>query len=175
MSDQSSKRAHAVPGELLFVGLFLLFSLFLLVRMPDQVKWFNKTKWSAQPALWPSVGVIGMAVFGGLHFYTRFRKDNWRREWAEAAVWLRAFEFVGWFMLYVYSVPVIGYLPATLIMAPVLAFRMGYRSGRMLWSAAGVGFAIVLLFKAFLQVKIPGAMIYEYLPGGLRSFMILNF
>jgi hypothetical protein len=35
--------------------------------------------------------------------------------------------------------------------------------------------SIVLVFKTFLEVKIPGGIIYEFLPSTLRSFMILNF
>jgi hypothetical protein len=35
--------------------------------------------------------------------------------------------------------------------------------------------SIVLVFKTFLEVKIPGGAIYEYLPDTLRTFMILNF
>ena len=34
---------------------------------------------------------------------------------------------------------------------------------------------IVLLFKSFLQVKLPGGRIYEVLPDGLRSFMLTYF
>jgi hypothetical protein len=37
------------------------------------------------------------------------------------------------------------------------------------------GLFIVLIFKTFLEVKIPGGAIYEFLPNTLRSFMILNF
>jgi len=37
------------------------------------------------------------------------------------------------------------------------------------------GLSIVLIFKTFLEVKIPGGAIYEFLPNTLRSFMILNF
>ena len=41
--------------------------------------------------------------------------------------------------------------------------------------AAVMGFGIVLLFKTGLSAKIPGAAVYEYLPGALRNFMIANF
>ena len=39
----------------------------------------------------------------------------------------------------------------------------------------GLAFAIVVIFKAFLQVKIPGGGIYEALPSALRSFMLTYF
>jgi hypothetical protein len=43
----------------------------------------------------------------------------------------------------------------------------------MIWLSVVIGAAIVLFFKAFLQVKIPGAALYEYLPVGIRTFFIL--
>jgi hypothetical protein len=45
----------------------------------------------------------------------------------------------------------------------------------MLGSAVLVALAVVVVFKSFLSVKIPGGAIYEYLPDALRSFFILNF
>ncbi len=98
-----------------------------------------------------------------------------KMDWKEAKIWMSVFEWAGWFLAYVVLVPVLGYLPMTLVFAPLLTWRMGYRSRRMLWSSVVFGgVLVVLVFKAFLQVKIPGAMVYEYLPGGLRNFFILN-
>jgi hypothetical protein len=37
----------------------------------------------------------------------------------------------------------------------------------------GFAIAVVLVFKGLLSVRIPGALLYEYLPGPLRSFAIL--
>jgi len=173
MSGTRGNKPAVRTGELLFLVLFVLFAVFLLSQAPDQVKWFKRTKWSSQPALWSMIGVGSMVLFGGLHLATRFRRDKWREELGESLVWLRSLEFAGWFMMYVFLVPVIGYLPMTLILAPVLTYRVGYRSKGMLWASVGAGLVIVLVFKSFLQVKIPGAMLYEYLPGSLRSFMIL--
>ena len=93
----------------------------------------------------------------------------------EVLTWARALEYLVWFMAYVWAVPVIGYLAATLIFAGLLAVRVGYRAPRQIALALATGFVIVLVFKAGLSVKIPGAAIYEYLPGALRNFMILNF
>jgi len=70
---------------------------------------------------------------------------------------------------------VIGYLFSSIIFCVVLAARVGYRSLRTLMISAGLSVAIVLLFKTFLQVRIPGGTVYEYLPDGIRNFMILYF
>lgn len=175
MSNGTQGKRKALSGELLFVAVFLLFSLFLLWSAPDQVKWFKRTKWASQPSLWSLIGIVGMVGFGAAHFATRARISDLKRDWDEARIWVRSVEYAVWFMAYVWLVPRLGYLPATLIVAPLLTFRVGYRSGQMVGASAAVGFAIVLVFKAFLEVRIPGGAIYEYLPGALRSFMILNF
>ena len=96
-------------------------------------------------------------------------------ELKEGASWLLAFEYFAWFMLYVYATPVIGYLAATVLFLVALTFRVGYRDKRMTIAAVATGFAIVLIFKSFLGVKIPGGAVYESLPDTLRSFMIINF
>ena len=78
-------------------------------------------------------------------------------------------------MGYVALVPLIGYLPVTLVFVPLLARRMGYRSRLMMGISIGFALMVVLLFKGVLAVRIPGALLYEYLPGGLRNFFILYF
>ena len=115
-----------------------------------------------------------MVFFGALHVVTRWRADI-GAEMAEGAVWLRPFEYLVWFMAYVSAAPQIGYLAATIIFMVLMALRAGYRSAKMLIAAALTGFAIVLIFKTYLQVKIPGGAIYEALPDALRNFMIVNF
>ncbi len=93
----------------------------------------------------------------------------------EAVQWLRALEYLAWFMVYVWAVPIIGYLPATLIFMGALAVRAGYRNRRVILAALAMGLGIVLVFKTMLSVKIPGGLLYEYLPDALRSIAILNF
>ena len=114
-----------------------------------------------------------MTLLGALHLY----RLPWRRFTAadrgELKRWAEVLEYAVWFMAYVLAVPVIGYLPATLIFMPALTWRMGYRSRLILSSSVIFAVAVVVLFKTFLSVKIPGGMIYEYLPGALRGFFIL--
>nr|WP_323777885.1 tripartite tricarboxylate transporter TctB family protein [Amylibacter sp.] len=172
MSVEPSK---AKPGEILFVGLFFAAALFLLTQLGEQAKFSAKGKLFAQPAFWPAVGVIGMVVFTGLHLLTTLRHRAKSGLGAEVAIWLRAFEYVGWFMIYVIAVPRIGYLPCTIVFTVLLALRMGYRKPATLFYAGVSGLAIVVIFKTILGVKIPGGAIYEHLPDGMRSFMILNF
>ena len=153
----------------------LFFAALLLSQTPSETRWVAKTDFFAQPRFWPAVGLTVMVVFGALHLYglpwRRFR----RADWIEARKWATVLEFAVWFMGYVFAVPVVGYLPSTLVFVPLLARRLGYRSGKMMLASILFAFVTVAVFKSLLEVKIPGGMLYEYLPGAIRSFFILNF
>lgn len=169
--DQEVTRA----GGLIFALLFFATSLLLLWHLEAETKFSAKGQLAAQPAFWPAIGVVGMVVFGGLHTLGEWRQRSARRDLGEFAVWLRSLEYLVWFMAYVFAVPLIGYLPTTLIFAITLALRAGYRSRKMLIAAALMGLGVVLIFKTFLSVKIPGGALYEYLPDGLRSAALIYF
>lgn len=174
MSSEKERRfVGPRRGQLIFALFFVCVSIVLLAMIPDQTRWVNKTKFFAQPRFWPAVGLGLMVLFGGLHLY---RLPWWRAtryDWWEVRKWGLVLEFAAWFMAYVVTVPILGYLPVTLIFVPALSWRMGYRSRFMMWISVAFAVFVVVLFKAFLSVKIPGGLIYEYLPGGLRSFFIL--
>lgn len=164
-------------GDTTFNAACLLLSLFLFTQMWSQTTWAPGQSFAAQPGFWPRLAVMGMMLFSALNLYISIR-DPSREErltglGEEVVLWLRSVEFALWFMAYVFATPVIGYLAASVLFAVTLAFRVGYRSGKALIWAAAVGAATVLLFKSFLQVKIPGGAIYETLPDGIRSFFVL--
>ena len=73
------------------------------------------------------------------------------------------------------AVPQLGYLPTTILFAMILAYRLGYRGWPYMASAAAFAIVVVVIFKAFLQVKVPGGAIYEFLPTAARSFMLTYF
>ena len=164
------------PGALPFAALFACLALFLLSQLGAEAKFSAKGPLVAQPAFWPAIGVIGMVLFGGFHLLTTYRHhrraDGRTRDLPEVGVWLRSLEYFGWFMAYVFAVPVIGYLLATLLFTVALSFRVGYQHPGYLGLAALTGLGIVLIFKSLLAVKIPGGAIYDYLPDALRSMAI---
>ncbi len=176
MSDDLSEDTRRPKrGQLLFALLFLAISVLLLAVLGDQTKWVKGKELFAQPRFWPGIGVAGMVGFTALHLWQLPRRRLLRSDWIEGRVWLSVFEWALWFLAYVFLVPLVGYLPTSLVFAPVLTWRMGYRSAKLLWISALFAVVVVLLFKAFLQVKIPGSALYEYLPGAVRTFFILNF
>ena len=164
-----------IRGQLIFALLFLALSILLISQLGDQTKWIKKTKFAAQPRLWPMIALTGMVFFTGLHLWRLPRCRILQVDLQEAKRWLQVIEYCVWFIAYVWVVPHIGYLISTLIFLPALAYRAGYHNKKMMTYAAGIGFSIVVIFKSFLEVKIPGGAIYEFLPNALRSFFILNF
>lgn len=174
-----SERARRFPaprrGQLGFILAFCTFSGILIANIRGQTQWFDGLALFAQPRFWPFVGLAMMLVCSVAYLYFLPWKRFTRADQAEAVRWGSALEFAVWFMSYVFAVPIIGYLLATLVFMPALSWRLGYRSRRFVWFSVGFALATVLLFKTFLSVKIPGGAIYEYLPDALRSFFLLNF
>ncbi|MDJ0824939.1 MAG: tripartite tricarboxylate transporter TctB family protein [Rhodobacter sp.] len=172
--DPTAPKGVPRRGQLLFAAGFAVVALILAVSYPSQTTWVEKTKWAAQPGFWPLVAVGGMVLFTGLHLMGLRPRRVGRADLAEGRRWGAGVEFCLWFLAYVFLVPVIGYVVASAAFAPALVWRMGYRSRAMLWLAVGFALAVVIVFKALLEVKIPGGAVYDYLPGALRSFFILN-
>lgn len=160
------------PGDLVFAIGFLALSVFLLSNLGAETKWTPRTKLFAQPAFWPAVSLIGMTGFAVLHWIGSISSPRIFGRLKEVAFWLRSAEYALWFMVYVAMVPLLGYLLATILFTVCLTLRSGYRSLKSVLLAALVAIVIVVLFKSLLQVKIPGGAIYEWLPDGLRSFML---
>lgn len=174
MSDDIGDTARAPRrGQLPFAAGFLAVSAVLAAFLWDQTVWKDGKDLFSQARFWPAVGVFGMVGFTALHLWHLPRRRFVRADRIEAQNWLRVFEFVGWFLAYVWLVPLVGYLPVTLAFSVLLTRRVGYRSRRMTWIALAFGVVVVVLFKVFLQVKIPGAALYELLPDALRNTFIL--
>lgn len=161
-------------GQLIFAVAFVVFSALLLSQIGNQTRWVDNTKFFAQPRFWPAIGLTSMVLLAVLHLARLPWRQVTRFDVAEVKRWAMVAEYVTWFMVYVLVVPIVGYLLATLAFVPALTWRMGYRDRKMLTIGTVFGFCVVVMFKSFLSVKIPGGAIYEYLPGSLRSFFILN-
>lgn len=164
-----------MPGNLVFSVLFVSITLALAVALPSQAPFLDGTKLVAQPGFWPMIAVGMMVVFGGIHLVGILRTNRAPGRGAEVWLWLRSFEYVAWFIAYVYVIPVIGYLPSSVLFMPLLCFRLGYRKPAILAYAALFGAAVVVVFKTALGVPMPAGQIYEYLPDGLRNFFLVNF
>ncbi len=163
------------PGELLFCAAFLIFAAALLAMIGWQTSWIAGKGLAAQPRLWPAISLGGMVLAGAILWARTRNVQRTPGRWREAATWLRSLEFVGWYVLYVMGIPVVGYLPATILFCVLLTLRLGYRSRMAMLSALGFALFVVLTFKTAFNVKIPGGALYELAPGGLRYILIRYF
>ena len=174
MSDQSPLISQPrKAGQLAFALGFLVLAVFLLSQIGTQTKWIEKSKLFAQPRFWPAVSLTGMVLFGALHLW-RLPRRHWHGDdRRELRYWARPILFAAAFMGYVWAVPLVGFLLATLVFSVAMTWAVGYRAPKYLWSAAALAIGVVILFKSLLSVKIPGGAIYEFAPGALRNFLIL--
>ncbi|WP_425074445.1 tripartite tricarboxylate transporter TctB family protein [Sagittula sp. S175] len=174
MSLETDLQARTrVAGQVLFVLVALGLSLLALSQITGQTAWIEKSKsFAAQPRFWPAVALASMVVPLALHLWLMKRRRPAREDWQEAKRWLEPVEYAVWFMAYVFLVPWIGFLPMSLIFAPLLVWRLGYRTRPALLVAALFALATVILFKGLLGVKIPGAHLYELFPDALRAFAL---
>ena len=181
MADASQKIempvAERKTGDATFGIICVLFSLFLFSQMWSQTVWAPGQNFAAQPGFWPRLAVVGMLLLSVLNLYRSIRESRSEERFAglgeEVLLWIRSLEFALWFMAYVFATPIVGYLAASIIFAAALALRVGYRSRTALMTAVLTGAVTVVLFKSFLQVKIPGGSVYESLPENLRNFFLL--
>ena len=86
---------------MVFALTFFLFSLFLLVNIPDQVVWVKRTKLFAQPAFWPTIAIGLMVIFSLFHLVGSLVSERIPGRLQEVLYWLRSIEFALWFMAYV--------------------------------------------------------------------------
>jgi len=164
-------------AEIVFAVAAFLIAVALAAQWSSQTTWAEGRPWSRQPGLWPLIAIAGMLVFGAGELVACLWRNITRgggSALAEVLHWLAAAEYLLWYMAYVLATPWIGYLPATVIFATLLALRVGYRGALLLWAPVS-GALIVLLFKGLLSVRIPGGALYELFPRAIRNFLVIYF
>ena len=167
----------SVTGQRIFAICVLLIAVTLLFFADSELKWKKNVDFHRQPGFWSIIGLSGMAFFSTLELIM----PPWKMEipayfhWKSWLFnWFGPLEFAAYFLIYVYLVPKLGYLPTTLLVFPLLVLRVGYRERKYLAYSWIVGIVIVVLFKTFLQVKIPGGELYSIFPDAIRNFLILR-
>ncbi|QFT59573.1 Tripartite tricarboxylate transporter TctB family protein [Sulfitobacter sp. THAF37] len=175
MSIESDLQARTrIAGQAPFILGALGLSLLLLSQITTQTEWIaDADSLAAQPRFWPGVALALMVGGFALHLLRMRRRRPDRLDWVEVRRWLEPLEYVLWFMAFVYLVPIVGFLPMSILFGCALVWRLGYRGAGYYWTAILFAVGMVTLFKGLLGVKIPGASLYEVLPGALRSFFIL--
>ncbi len=172
---QSLFKRYRRPGDIVFAWALLIVSVFLLSQIFQQAVYKPGGKLFAQPIFWPAVSLTLMTVFAAFHLLGSALSERLEGRLTEVLLWISALEYAAWFILYAAVVPVAGYLPSTLIFAVLLVIRAGFRGRVAIVSALVSALVIVVLFKTFLQVKLPAGRVYEALPDGLRQIMLTYF
>lgn len=172
---QALFKRYRRPGDIVFAAAFLVISLGLLAQLGSQTATKPGARLASQPWFWPALSLGGMSIFAALHLMGSALSARIAGRWREVGVWVASLEYAVWFVGYALLVPRLGYLPSTILFAVGLTLRSGYRGGAALGSAVGAAVAIVLVFKTFLQVKIPSGQIYDLLPDGIRQIMLTYF
>lgn len=164
------------PGDLFFAVIFFALSVFLLVNIPGQTTWVEKTDLTSQPAFWSILSISLMVIFSGLHMLGALVSLRIPGRLQEVVYWLKSTEYAIWFIAYVLILPVLGYLPTTVVISIVLTLRLGYRGWRWIGIATVFSVIVVVLFKGLLGVHVPGGAIYRMISSdSLRSFMLTYF
>lgn len=162
-------------AEVVFAVASFLVAVALATQWSTQTTWVEGQPWSRQPGLWPLVAIVGMLMFGAGELVACLVRNFGRGgadTLAEVLHWLAATEYLVWYMAYVLAVPRLGYLPATVTFATLLALRLGYRGRLLLWAPVS-GALVVVLFKTVLQVRIPGGALYEVFPQAIRNALVI--
>jgi predicted ferric reductase len=168
-------RRYRRPGDFVIALLSFTFALFLALNIPFQTSWVTRTGLFAQPAFWPAVAIAFMVMFSTMHMIGSLVSERIPGRMEEVLQWVKAAEYVLWFMAYVFLVPILGYLLATVIFTTSLTFRLGYRGWQ--WTGVAVLFAavVVVLFRGLLHVKIPSGALYDLLPPGTLRSVFLTY
>ena len=177
-------------ADLLLSALILGMALLMLLTFFDQSGWADRDlpqkrlgKVLKQPWIGPVIALLILvpAALGNLGLSLRRalldrRKHRPNKTRYEVVQWLRAIEFIVYFIIYTRSIEIVGYLIATVIFAMLMVVRLGYRSWRWVGIAAGVSFLSVVFFRTLLQIKTPvNIWLYNQLPEGLERFMKVYF
>lgn len=177
-------------ADVLFSLLFLAAALFLALSFIGQSGWEDRDlpqrrlgKVLKQPWVGPMMALVILvpAALGNLALSLRRalrdrRKHQPNRTLYEVMQWIRALEFIAYFIVYTRSIEIVGYLFATMIFAVLMTQRLGYRSWRWAGIALGASFVSVVFFRTLLQIKTPVNIgLYNQLPDALERFMKVNF
>lgn len=136
-----------------------------------------------QPWVAPMLCLLVLVPAAIVNMWSSHFVHKWRQRFQlptklnyEIEQWMRALEFVAYFIAYTLVVPILGYLVSTVLFGLFLTWRLGYRTKRWIGISILSSFAIVIVFRSFLQIKTPVSIwLYDQLPVTAKSFMLSYF
>ena len=174
---QTGWQARKLPDELASYAGYQLG----LVDLEGRVTRFGRIL--KQSWVVPMLCLMLLVPAAMLNLRQSLKVHRWRKRFMqptsaefELSKYVAALEFVLYFIAYTVSVPLLGYLLATLLFGTFLTWRLGYRTRIWIVRGAVSSFFIVLLFRSLLQIKTPVSIwLYDQLPSALRAFMLTYF
>ncbi len=180
VEESEANRLESLLLNLIFaaVSAVLLGLLFVATRQGSA-----NAGWWTRPALAPGVALALLLL---ANFLSLLRAVSDLRtapataeEWVDARAkilgWLKPFEFLAYFVVYLWAIHTIGYFGATLAFVLWLMVRVGLRSPG--WLLAGVALVtlLILIFRMGLGVWMPAPPLYDIFPDNVREILIRWF
>ena len=172
------------PGMGIFLGFLAFVSVGLLLLTPVVTSPAPPGQgWWTQPAFMPLVSLIIFAATSVFLFANHLwsvrknRVETVDREGvlAELWQWVLPVEYFIYYIGYIYLLGLVGYFLSSLIFAIWLAFRVGLRGRRWVWSCFFFVLAMTALFRWGLNIWFPSPELFEIFPPGIRIFLTSNF
>jgi hypothetical protein len=139
--------------------------------------------WWTRPAFFPGVA-LGLLALTNVITVWRDIADlranpASTQERAEARVqmlrWLRPFEFLAYYAIYIWLIQHIGYFPSTLVFVMFLLVRVGLTAPKWLLAGLGLSLFMIGVFRAGLGVWMPAPEFYDMFPDGVRMTLLRWF
>ena len=179
-----------ITGDLTLSIIFLLFVVFLLIYFNSESGWnardlnqkrvgkILKQQWVG-PLMCMAI-LLPATILNTLEAFKAYKKSKRlllpNKIMYEMTQWIRSLEFILYFLVYTFSITVLGYLISTLIFAVFLTYRLGYRTKKWIFISLFSSFIVVLIFRTILQIKTPvNIWLYKFLPENLEVFMKIYF
>ena len=177
-------------GDLFLSFICLLFAGFIIFNFSSETGWEDRAldhkrfgKILKQPWVGPLACVtilLPAALLNILPSYRRwiYKKRNLipSRFFHEFSIWVKALEFIGYFLIYTLSIRYLGYFLSTVIFGVFLTNRLGYTALKWQIRSILTTIAIVLIFRTFLKIKTPvNIWLYEFFPQNTETFMKIYF
>ena len=179
-----------ITGDLTLSIIFLLFVVFLLIYFNSESGWsardlnqkrvgkILKQQWVG-PLMCMAI-LLPATILNILEAFKAYKKSKRlllpNKIMYEMTQWIRSLEFILYFLVYTFSITVLGYLISTLIFAVFLTYRLGYRTKKWIFISLFSSFIVVLIFRTILQIKTPvNIWLYKFFPENLEVFMKIYF
>ena len=179
-----------ITGDLTLSIIFLFFVGFLLVHFNSESGWNGrdldqkrvgkilKQQWVG-PLMCMAI-LIPATFFNILEAFKAYKKSKRllipNKTLYEMIQWIRSLEFILYFLVYTFSISILGYLISTLVFAVFLTYRLGYRTKKWVLISLFSSFIVVLIFRTILQIKTPiNIWLYQYFPENIEVFMKIYF